>query len=301
VTTKKSAPADKNALNYRVIERDLDSLLLATGNKIEREWPRRFASISGARELFLVTLRVADVTFRTIRYICADTPRDPTRQLLYSISVPPLNRTILDGIFNTVFIMEDMPSRCSWYWKASWREHKEEWGRFKSEYGNLPSWSDWLSRVSQYLDWGVRVYGISPEELANPKIILPWPNPGRMPNYGLKKGVAVSPSRNFLAYLNDWFYRDLSGQSHLSQLGLVKRAGFLIDGFSLDDFKEESVTKFKQDQVATAITLVTCFASEIELFFHFGQATKIKYLWTILQEYFPIAKEICDKRYSNLF
>jgi hypothetical protein len=32
----------------------------------------------------------------------------------------------------------------------------------------------------------------------------------------------------------------------------------------------------------------------------FGQATKIKYLWTILQEYFPIAKEICDKRYSGL-
>lgn len=297
---KKSILADKGALNYRVIERDLDTFLLATGNKIEREWPSQFARISGARELFLVMLRVADVTFRTIRYICADTPHDPTRQLLYSISVPPLNRTILDSIFNAIFIMEDMPSRCSWYWKASWREHKEELQRYRTMYGSLPSWSDWLSRVSQYIDWGVKVHGISLEEIANPKIILHWPNPGQMPKYGLKKGESFPPNREFLAYLNDWFYRDLSAQSHLS-LGLVKRAGFLIDGFSLNEFSEESVKIFRQDQVATAITLVTCLVSEIDLFFRFGQTTKIKYLWTILQAYFPIAKEMCDKRYSNVF
>src|SRR5580700_10661499 len=54
-------------LDASVITEPLDSLISAVGNKIEREWPARFANIQGARELFLLTVRIADVTSRSIR------------------------------------------------------------------------------------------------------------------------------------------------------------------------------------------------------------------------------------------
>src|ERR1700730_783216 len=81
VTGRKSPPTITKApgnLDASVITEPLDSLISALGNKIEREWPARFANIQGARELFLLTLRIADVTSRSIRW-SAEQPRDPAR------------------------------------------------------------------------------------------------------------------------------------------------------------------------------------------------------------------------------
>src|SRR5437660_250343 len=109
-------------IDFKVIGEPLDSLLAALENKIEREWPERFAKVGGARELFLLTLRTANATYRSIRWLCAEKPPDPQRRLDYCVSVPPLNRTILDHLFTLVFILEDLPTRCCWYFKADWRE-----------------------------------------------------------------------------------------------------------------------------------------------------------------------------------
>jgi tetratricopeptide (TPR) repeat protein len=85
------------SLHFSVIEQPLDSLLSALENKIEREWPPRFRNIQGVQHLFLLTLKTANVTYRSVRFLCADTPCDPARRVEYSISVAPLNRRILDN------------------------------------------------------------------------------------------------------------------------------------------------------------------------------------------------------------
>ncbi len=152
------------SLDFKLIERPLDTLIIALGNKIEREWPTQFSAVVGARELFLITVRVANATYRTVRWICADKPRDPLRRLEYSISVPPLNRTILDSIFMTVFVLEDIGVRCEWYYKAGLREEQLELQRYKDEYGSLPEWQEWLTKLkptvnlesgSRVLHWGL--------------------------------------------------------------------------------------------------------------------------------------------------
>jgi hypothetical protein len=97
-----TSTAVQPSADFKVIAEPLDSLLSALENKIEREWPQRFAPIAGARELFLLTFRTANATYRSVRWLCAEKPPDPARRLDYCISVPPRNRTILDHLFTTL-------------------------------------------------------------------------------------------------------------------------------------------------------------------------------------------------------
>jgi hypothetical protein len=283
-----------------LVEQPLDTLVDATANKLEREWPRALARIASARELFVLNVRVAEITYRTIRWICADKPPNPFRRVEYAISIPPLNRTILESIFTTLFVLEDIPSRSKWYLKAGWREERLELDRYLREYADLEEWKVWLERFSKHVEMGIHHIGISQNEVSDPELIPRWPNPGSMVRYGIKRGHRVPPNRMFLHYLNDWFYRDLSGQSHLDGLGLMKRAGFLLSDHRRDEATVTMLQQFKHDQVGMAITLVLALVSEIEAQFGFGLADRAKYLWKIIVDSMPIAQEIHEKRYSRL-
>ncbi len=290
----------ERGLDFSTIEKQLDTLLVALENKIDREWPKRLANIDGARELLLVTARVTRNTYLTIRWICADKPRDPSRKLQYSVSVPPLTRTILDSIFTVIFLLEDLPARCVWYYKAGWRESKLEFERYREEYGNLAEWKQWLDGLSSFVESGKAIFRITPAEANDPARIPQWPNPGKMPRYEIKAGTPLPPERKFLMYLNDWFYRDLSQQSHLGGYGLTKRGAILLADFYPVKDIEDKMKKYKSDQVFTTINLVLALVSEVESHLHFGLVERIRYLWGILIEYSDEAKELYEKRYSSL-
>ena len=199
-----------------------------------------------------------------------------------------------------MFLLEDLPRRCEWYHKAGWRESKLELDRYKKQYGHLPEWSSWLTELSKFVSQGLEVFGITQAEAANPRNISEWPNPGKMTNYGIKQGMRVPASRKFLTYLNDWFYRDLSQQSHLSGYGFMKRGGFLIADFHKVDGIEKKLEKFRSDQAFTTIILTLALASEIEAHLDFGLAARFKYVWVILSGYSRVAEELYDVRYSTL-
>jgi hypothetical protein len=67
---------EKSRLDFQVIEKPIDSLLAAAGNKIERACPVELSRVPWAQPLFLVAIRVATVTYRTVRFICANAPKD---------------------------------------------------------------------------------------------------------------------------------------------------------------------------------------------------------------------------------
>jgi hypothetical protein len=289
-------PAD---LDASVITEPLDSLISALGNKIEREWPARFAQIRGARELFLLTLRIADVTSRSIRWLSAEKPRDPARMPEYCLSVPPLNRAILDNLFTVLFVLEDLPGRCDWYHKAAWREQRLELDRYIAEYGHLAEWQEWLCRLQRHSDFGISFFGISAEEVAQPSAIDRWPNAGAMPNYRLSPKVIVPPGRAFMKYLDDWFYKDLSQQVHLGGTGLMKRASVLILDRH-DPERERALRKNKYSWVGQTITLMLAMASELEANFEFGLRERVRFIWGLTVPVIVVAKELYDKRYAAL-
>ena len=277
----------------------MDTLLAATTNKIEREWPPSL-NVPFGREFFHGTMEVAINTYKTVRWICADKPKDLSRRVEYSLSVPPLNRTILDSLFNVVFMLEDLSSRCSWFCKSGWREEKERLNRYQAQYSGLPDWKKWLDMYVTQIEMGKKLFGITPQEEATPSIIKFWPNPGKMPRYGISGADPLPIAREFLAYMNDWFYRDLSAQSHLSLPGLTMRAAGLIKLARKDEDVEEALSKVKSDQVSTTLTLLLALVSEIDSYFNFGLAERAIYLWTVINAYSLATREVYYKRYNQL-
>jgi hypothetical protein len=188
----------KNSLDFRVIERPIDSLLAATANKIERACPAELSKVPWAQPLCLVATRVVTVTYRTVRFICANAAKDQSSPVEYSISVPPLNRSIVDTIFTLIFILEDPQQRCAWYFKSGWRESRLNYEKHLTAYGQAPEWQPWLSTVLDHLQKGKEFFGITSDQEVNPSTIPSWPNAGAMKSYGIKKDDVLPASRAFM-------------------------------------------------------------------------------------------------------
>ncbi len=298
--TTKAVVRPSDYIDFSVITRPLDSLLAALENKIEREWPVHLAGIRGAHALFLLTLRTSTATYRSVRYLCADKPPDPDRRLEYSVSVPPLNRTILDSIFTVVFVLEDPPSRCDWFFAADWRETRIELERHEAEYGHLPEWRECQTKLRAYSDAGIAIAGVSAAQVAQPSSIPKWPNPGGMVKHGASSRLPLPSTRAFLKYLNDWFYADLSQQSHLGGSGLMKRAGGLINDYRKNPDTEANLRRYKNSQVGQTVSLILVLASEMEAYFNFGLRERLQYVWGVLTPYVGVAKELYERRYASL-
>lgn len=201
-------------------------------------------------------------------------------------------------------MLEDLPSRCLWYLKPGWRAQAEELQQYRRSYGSLAEWQPWLSDLGKLVADGIGIYGITPAEQSDLTKIKRWPNPGQMPRYGLKRGHPLPDTRQFLVYLNDWFYRELSSQAHLSFEGLLKSAAPLLRDTLLrvhqESLEEGYLPRIKHIQVGKTFMLVLALLSEIQVYFTFGLRDKLSYLWTILGSYSPETKEVYDKRYQRL-
>lgn len=290
---------EPHSIDASVITAPLDKAMTALGNKIEREWPKRYSTILGAREIVLLNVATTDITSRSIRYLCAEKPPDPNRSLEYCLAAPPLNRTILDNLFSMIFVLEDLPTRCLWYHKAAWREQRLELDRYRAEYGTLPNWQAWLKNLTALSDFGVHLFHISPGEVANPKSVPSWPNAGAMATYQVSSAAPKPLNREFMQYLNDWFYADLSQQSHLGGQGMMKRSSPLLHERNSPE-RQATLNKNRYTWIGQAITLTLALATEVEAYFQFGIETDLRYLWGVTAPVIVVAQEIYDKRYAKL-
>lgn len=122
-------------IDFAVFGERLNKLLTATGNKLSREWPAKYQAVKGAREIFIMHLRTAQITYLSALYLGGDIPPDPRRKPEFCATLPVLNRSLLDSLFSLLFIIEDLPSRCQWYWEADWRETRLVCCRVRSAAG----------------------------------------------------------------------------------------------------------------------------------------------------------------------
>jgi len=290
-------------LDFELLRQELDSLIRAFIYKVDREFPKRLAHLSAFRECVLVCLFWGENTYRTIRYISADKPHDVTRRWSYMLAIPSLNRTVLDATFNLVYLFEDVDARFKWFKKAGFREKAEEYARHSLAYSGFAEWKDFLALLKRSVDEAVHLCEITPEELANPNLIERWPNPGKMPNFRIKKCQA-SPAMEYLQYLNDWFYRDTSQVSHLSFSGMEKVGAFILKEMMPEDLQvqidAQAEERLRSINVERTLTLMLGLLSEIENYFRFGLQERLKYLWVLLANHSPETQELYDKRYATL-
>ncbi len=283
-------------LPFQVVGQPLDELLQAFPNLIFRNWPKNINTANGQQLILHAFVDVGANTYKTILWICADIPNYPERKLEYVLSVPPLVRSILDQVFTLCFLSEDLDNRALLYHKSGWRELWERDQRERQRYGESQKWATVLIENRNLLNALAELTHLSEEEKINPtRHIEYWPLPSRMIKHCLDQSIA-----NYLDFLEDWFYRELSQETHLSHPGLISRAFPLVIDIPPDKLREHLEGR-KSVAIVTSITLTIALLSEVQGILRFpGMDEKLKYLWTILQKYWTAPSDLYQKRYQRL-
>jgi hypothetical protein len=132
----------------------------------------------------------------------------------------------------------------------------------------------------------------------NPKSVTWWPNPGKMGSPKSKVRAKEAARADFLVYLNDWFYSHLSGDSHLSFTGLVRRGSRLLEP---DDFErtKASLTLYRSEVVFDSLALFLALLSEVAGQLKFEhEANRLRVLWKYFSKW-PSASDLWNQRYDE--
>jgi hypothetical protein len=281
----------KMELYFPVIRDELDTLIKALINLLDRQFPKKLASIPGLNEFLLMAIYTAENTYKAIRYLGADKPEDPSRKLEFGLAISPLGRILADILFSIIFMGEDLSTRVDLYHRGGWRELKEYYERHRSQYGGLPEWQDWLNNFEGFLENQRRTFGISQQEALNLKQIPYWPIPGKMIKQSTK-------NKEFLRFLNDWVYKELSADAHMSAAGIMRHYGPLL--LSKNQGRNKFLFKLKSDSVFTATTLMVAICTEVNDICGYSRETKLSFIWGIIVEYWEEAKDFFERRYKAM-
>lgn len=282
--------------DFGLIREKFGNLVIAMGNRLDRQWPqtKKYAAWGGGA-LILGQYKLAENYLAASRFLLADKPEVPSRKLEFALANPPLARTLLDALCTVVFLFEDFGPRVEWHYKAGWLDVRRETDRMKEAYGNDPDWIEALANREAFLEEGRRAFGITDKDLVKPKK-LQFPTPDAMLRDHLTKGTE---RYEYVQYMIDWFYRELSQDTHLTFTGVGRAYALLIPGDMPPDERKHRLELVRFKQVSTSFILMMCLITELELQLRFGEAELAKYVWTILSDWHPSAKEIYERFYEK--
>jgi hypothetical protein len=211
--------------NYRLVEEKLAGLLI----NVDRDLQKRGRIAEAARNLeqarcltlLNVIARFARNQYQAMQYLVADTPEDPARNANYALAIAPVNRQLLDLLFSLVYMLDDFQTRSLRYQRAGWREAREEYQKYKTEFSADQEWQPFFRGFRKGLGEMALRFGISATEERNPARVPYWPTPTQLKD-------ERTTSRVFLRWLETWLYGDTSLQAHLSFGGLIMVAPFLV-------------------------------------------------------------------------
>ena len=298
---------EKGEFDYKVIQETLEKLCEATANLMEREWPAKYRQVDSARVVFFQSLRIAINTYNTIFFIIAD-EKYYARRKIYALSLPPLVRTLFEQLITFIFLIQDIPNYIPWLFRTGYTEHIIQLKHVQKYHGTKPDWTDYIDSLKAQIAREESSGYLAQQEIQNPyNNIGRWPTPGRMLSKLRADKRGDPPTWDYIEYINDWLYRELSGQTHLNVSGLtMKGVHFSINDAKMifgDNWEEErnkKLEEYRQKQVWLSIILMLAIVSEIEGHFHFGRNQKAREIWTILNEYSDFALDFWNTRYSAL-
>ena len=289
-------PPDVPEIPFAAIGERFEDLLLAIINKIEREWPSRWAELADAHATMERMLRVSRNTWRALRFLCAQEPKYHARKVEFALAAAPMVRSNLEVLFAVIFLFDDLGPRASWFVRSGWREVQDEYSRHQKLYGEDPEWSEWLNGYKDFVEQLATLARITDENRKRPASIDWWPTPAKMMRH---PGLSTE-RKTFMEFLNDWHYKQLSSQHHLSLPGLVMRSQALMPAAQQEEQFEWHVEKQRSDVIGTALLLTLAILTEVNHEARFGLSTRLAYVWGALVPDIGIARELYDRRYSAM-
>jgi hypothetical protein len=253
----------------------------------------------GYPHILALTVTISKGTWESIRFLSLEQPKNGWhRQFVYS--VPPLARTLLDSLFNVIFMFDNPSVNVHWFLVGGWTDQNRAHRLFRDRYGTEAEWKTWLdaceANIKQTEDHLVGITDAERKSPTKPPLGY-WPNPGKMGN----KDCAIrDPGREaFLKYVNAWFYKWLSGDSHLSLTGLLNRGGYLLPLAAAVD-PEELYRLTRSRFVLTALTIYIALLSEISSELALApELARLREIWKKLVVW-PDAADLYGKRYDAL-
>jgi len=277
-------------LDIAPLQVKMKDLLTTYRNKLDRQWPPpQFPDPPGGQHVLQRMVAVTENTFKTAAFLCADTEDNPARKVEFGLSVSPLARSILDTVYALVYLFDDFTANVPRYHRAGWWELSEQYDRLQDTYGSDATWNVYLTDRRSMLDESRQFFGITDRKTK----LDTWPRPSQM----LKDKGLASERRDFLAYLYDWFYRDLSQDDHLSWPGLARRSSALV-GEAAN--RVGILKQHRSKAVMTVFTMTLAVLSEIEGAVHYGDDQRLVFAWTLLGKYSADTQEVYERRYRVL-
>lgn len=278
----------------RSFQEEVDKLIVALTNLVDRSFPSTKQKIPGWQEFLLVLMHVCKANYGAIKYLAADSAKDPDRKLEYAMFISPLNRVLADLLFTLIFMRDRPRVRCTWYHKSGWRELQEALERIREIRGGKPEWETNIKKQEWKQDYLTRTLRITSKQRRNPKLIEYWPIPSKI----LKQKVIAKRTKLFLQYFYNWFYKDLSQDAHGSGGGIIRIYSKLL--LEKDQGREAVLKQLKYNNFLTATALVLAVAAEVNDIGNFDRGERLRYFWNILSTEFPEGKVLFEARYKNL-
>lgn len=283
-------------IDFQTFREELHGVFAAIGNKIEREWPTSVGTPT-SQMIGLGHFRISLTAYETLLYFSAERPLNaPFRKPEFVVSAPPLVRSMLDALANVLFLFEDVMKRTEEFARRGWKEEFEHENRLRARYLNDPAWKDYLEEIAKRGEAVRESLGITEDDA---KKLRRWPTLGVMISSNPKERdrILQDARREYLTFLNDWFYKDFSAETHLSPPGFARRAELVFrEARFWDDATRTAQAILRSKAVTAAIGFLLAMSAEFEHELRFGMAARIIQIWTRLNEISPDLRDLYEHR-----
>lgn len=131
---------------------------------------------------FLILARFTILSYKSVCFIVSDSDDGSKREKKFVLVLPPVNRQLMDMLFNIIYITDDFPSRSLEYELYGYRQAREQYDRVYERFGPSPNphWQQYFENQRGFLETMEKYLSITAEQKANPKIIHYWVGPARL-------------------------------------------------------------------------------------------------------------------------
>jgi hypothetical protein len=279
------------ALDFGTIKDPFDSFVRATGNRIERQWPASIPQHSASNATVLGLYRAAENSFGAARFLLADKPANPARKLEFSLATAPIVRSQLETLAAVVYIFADLEKRTLQFLQAGWREGVRSTDSIRAARGGDPSWKPVIDQNTENLKRLYMPLGITPKQAGDVvNEIKPWPLVGRM------AAKLTGVRKDYVTYLDDWYYKALSQESHPTWSGVGQTLSLLDRRLDTGDQRHQ-LELYRSKQIAASLTFMLALATELDRELNFNESAGARFAWSVLVDADPDIRDFYDTLY----
>jgi hypothetical protein len=300
-TSKPAKPLE--SIDFRTIQEPLEGLLRNMDEDLKRgirELQEAGAGIDRYRELtmLLIMLRFAHNSYQALAFLLSDLDPHPKRLPRYVLIVPAVNRQIMDLWFSLVYIMDDFEDRILLYEQIAYRQLREQIDKVRKRHASDPEWDDWFHDMEETARMMEGQVHLSDEQRLDPSKVIPsWPHSHDL-------STRASRSQDFLRFLDEEIYGEVSIAAHLKPSGLMHVAGIVLSDIAPEHYKklveERTIHQYKFRNYFHTVIILLGIISEIEMHCKLGNGEQIARVWKRISRNAD-AKDIYDFRYKQHF